>query len=299
MKYITFKEELVRILERKTGGRVDISKVEKNNGVTLEAVTIQTDPGLITPLIYLKGFYEEYEKGRTLEEIAGHIIRLGSGNTGEGLNWLARNFSDYEAVRDNISYRLVNYEKNAGLLQNMPHRRFLDLAIVYQAVSFDKEAGTGSILINQEQAESWGVTEETLNWLAQENTPKLFPAEVDSVGGILRRMGVECGFSGEELEEIGGRGLPLYTLTNTHRYMGAVCILYPDILQKISEIMKSDLFILPSSVHETLILPDDGIHTVGELKEMVHEVNVTQVAEEEFLSDGVYRYENGRGLQLM
>ena len=299
MKYEFFKKELIRILERKTGSRIDISKVEKNNGVILDAITVQSGPGLITPLIYLKGFYEEYEKGRTLEEIAGHIIRLDSGNTGEGLNWLAQNFSDYEAIRDNISYRLVNYEKNAGLLQNMPHRRFLDLAIVYQAVSFDKEAGTGSILINREQAESWGVTEQALYRLARENTPKLFPAEVDSVGGILHRMGVECGFSGEELKQLDGRGLPLYTLTNTHRYMGAACILYPDTLQKIAEVMKSDLFILPSSVHETLILPDNGMYTSDGLKEMVHEVNVTQVAEEEVLSDNVYWYENGRGLQLV
>ena len=298
MTFEQFKEEAAKRLGSQTKNKVIIGKVEKNNGAALEAVTIEKGDGSLSPVIYLEGFYRELKEGRPFDEIIRQILQLGEMDPGDSLNWLADNIPCFEAVRGKISYRLIHYEKNAGRLKGMPHRRFLDLAVVYQVVCIDSGFGVGAVLINWNHADAWGVTEEELYRLAEENSPKLLPAEIGSVGDILRKMGMECGFREEELELPGG-GVPLYTLTNTQKYMGAACILYPDIVRRISDVLGCSLFILPSSVHEMLILPDNGMHTADALREMVCEVNQTQVAEEEILSYGVYWYEQGKGIQLV
>ena len=85
--------------------------------------------------------------------------------------------------------------------------------------------------------------------------------------------------------------VPMKVLTNDKRIQGAACVLYPGILEKISEESRKNLFVLPSSVHEVILLEDTGEENPEDLKRMIYEVNRTNVAAEEVLSDSLYYYD--------
>ena len=85
-------------------------------------------------------------------------------------------------------------------------------------------------------------------------------------------------------------GLKLYLLTNQMGYNGAAAILYEGVLKNFAEEVGKDLILLPSSIHEVLLLPDNGDSDYEALSALVREVNEAQVRREEWLSDHVYRY---------
>ena len=82
----------------------------------------------------------------------------------------------------------------------------------------------------------------------------------------------------------------MFVLTNDTKVNGAAAILNDDIRQEIAEKV-GDFYMLPSSIHETLIIPKDAGMEFKELEQMVQEVNQTQVAPGERLSDHVYEYD--------
>ena len=120
--------------------------------------------------------------------------------------------------------------------------------------------------------------------LADINTPKLFPAYCRDILDILKEMGMKT-------EQLSKQKIPLRVLTNDRRIQGAACVLYPGMLEKISEASQKNLFILPSSVHEVILLEETGEEEPAELRRMISEVNHTQVAVEEVLSDNLYYYD--------
>ena len=81
-------------------------------------------------------------------------------------------------------------------------------------------------------------------------------------------------------------------ITNVQGINGAAALFYPDQMDKIAEGLGGDYFILPSSVHETLVVPDDGKMSFLELRSMVTEINATQVRSSERLTDEVYHYDS-------
>ena len=134
----------------------------------------------------------------------------------------------------------------------------------------------------QEYMKVWNITLPQIYEQAKRNTPKLLPYVLQT---MLEVLGEFC----DALDTNGA--LPMYVLTNQLKMNGAACILYPDALRECSQKMGSDLLILPSSIHEVILLPDDGSSNREELREMVDEINRTQLEVEEVLSAQVYRYE--------
>ena len=299
MDYLQFKEELTQKLEERTGIQVISRKITKNNNVILDSVTMQEEDTKVAPTIYLDPFYEDFQQGKTMDEIMAEIIRLDEENRNSDFEEVVSDFLCFDKMKSRISYKLVNYEKNAEILQKIPHRRFLDLAVVYMVVDFDSKNGMATILINQFHADVWNVTEEVLYQLAKENTPRLLPYEIRNIQTILKEMAILTDFSDEKLDGLANEYVPMYVLTNVYKNMGAACILYDGVLEEIAKTIDGDFYILPSSVHETIILKDDGRSGAGYFRQMVKEVNSTQVSEEEILADSVYEYRQCTGLKIL
>lgn len=98
----------------------------------------------------------------------------------------------------------------------------------------------------------------------------------------------------EMVYELENRMLPhIYVLSNTYGITGAAVLLYPEELEKMSELLQSDLIILPSSVHEVLVVEDDGHIELSVYLNMVRSVNQEDVPEEDILSDNIYVYRRG------
>ena len=271
-----------------TGYRVEMKEVRKNNSVVLHGLMILAQGRNVAPTIYLEGFLEAYEAGMPYEAILRKILDAYRNNVpAEGVNMDF--FRSFDKVRDRICYRLIGKRENEELLEEIPYIDFLDLAICFYYAYQDDDLGHGSILIYNSHMEMWDTCTAELFGLAKRNTPKLFPWRCCSLDeAIAEVMGESVGQAdGEPLLEI-----PLKALSNTIRVNGAACILYPGVLEELARQEGCGLYIIPSSIHEVLLLPATYTRmSANELKQMIMDVNSTQVAPEEVLSDTLYYYD--------
>ena len=195
-------------------------------------------------------------------------------------------YADFGKVKQHLACRVINREKNRELLKTVPYRIFLDLAIVTYYYFEDSCLGTGTILVYSSHCKNWGITEEELFACARENTLHIQPEEFLSMDGVLEKF-QGCGEAKAETENV----LPMYVLTNKTNYFGAASLLFDSVLQDIADKLEDDFWILPSSIHECIIIPAESAMPKEEMQEMVREINRNEVAAEDFLSDEIYRYQ--------
>lgn len=285
---LVFAEKVCKAVSMKLGDgyQIKLQEVTKNNGVILQGLVILAENRNVSPTIYLNSFLNAYESGMPLAEIVRRILQIyREDSPREDVDMSF--FREYGRVKDRICYKLLNREKNRVLLERAPHIDFLDLSICFYYAYNGSVLGTGSILIHNNHMDMWACTTTDLLKAAQENTPRIFPWEIRSMEELLMELaGAELG---EGLPP--GQDLPMYVLSNSQRVQGAACILYPGLLDHLAKEMKSSFYILPSSVHETILLRDGGIEDTEALRNMVAEVNATQVEPEELLSDNLYYYD--------
>lgn len=265
--------------------RVELREVRKNNGVVLHGLLILNNTENIIPTIYLETFHMAYEEGVPLGEVLRRILEIYREETpGENINMDF--FRHFCSVKDRICYRLIRRQGNEELLEDIPYVEFLDLAICFYYAYSGRVLGEGTILIHNSHMEMWGVNTRELMRLATENTPRLFPGKLSPMTEVLK-----------EVMDVGGKSdfeqeIPMTVLTNVRRTQGAACILYPGMLERIAEKTGKSFYIIPSSIHEVILLEKTGEEVPAELKEMICEVNKTQVAAEEVLSDNLYFYDD-------
>lgn len=285
---MNYEEFICRIqaeVKEKIGdkARVERRRITKNNGVELEGITITEEGEKISPMIYLEEYFHIYERGGQIFRIAEDILRMYE-KSRESIPKAPDFYTNFEKVKPRLACKLVNYERNAKQLTRVPHVRCLDLALVFYYVLEEEELGKGTILIYNSHLNMWGVTREQLYETARRNTPGLLPYELKGMRELLED-------TIENAEDLSEEELPMYVLSNRERYFGAVNLIYDSILSEIGRKIGDDFYILPSSVHECIIVPAGAKAAKEELANMVWDINRTQVLPEEVLSDNVYFYE--------
>lgn len=291
-----FAEMVSRAVSEELGSscQVKLQEVIKNNGVILQGLVILAKEQNISPTIYLNSFLDAYEAGVPLVGIVTRILEIYKEDLPES-NINMEFFREFEKVRPRICYKIVNHGRNRGLLERIPHIDFLDLSICFFYAYENEALGFGSILIYNSHMEMWNCSTETLLKLAQENTKRLFPWKTYDMGELLREL-IECealgrGKLSEEGQESPDEECPMQVLTNTRRIHGATCMIYPGLLNSMAKEMDENLYILPSSIHEVILMPESAVDDPEVLRDMVREVNATQVEPEEILSDNLYFYQ--------
>lgn len=271
---------LSRELEKRAGENVDISirDVRKNNGVCKKACTVRYNDAQIAPTVYLDQYYDHYLHGEAVADSAENILRYCKCQTPE-VTFPENFFKDYSTVRDRLGIKLIGKKQNMAYLQDVPHIDFGDLAGVFFYLLEDPAFGNGMIMIRNSDLERWRMSAEQLYKEALENCPRMLPPVFRSLSDVL------------DVLQPAGEG-ELYLLTNEAALYGAAVILYPGLLQELADFIGGNYYVLPSSVHEVILLPDKGEEAEG-LLEIVAEINHTQVAEEEILIDAVYKYTCG------
>ena len=295
---------------------ISVQSVTKNNGIILQGIVITVKDNHVAPTIYVDGFYREYKNGRSLGTIVSEIISIYEKNQ-IGDNVDMNFFLNYETVKQTIMFKLINYQKNEELLKNVPHIKYLDLAIVFYSLLLNDTFGSATILIHNSHLKLWNITQEELYQTAMENTPKVLKPKIHNMEEIMREMlldnlkrefleseGEEQKDADEEMFENAvdkmmesictDKEIPMYVLSNQTKLNGASCILYQNTIKEFAQKKGDDFYILPSSIHEVILVPVKECKDPGRLPAMVREVNETQVMDEEVLSDGVYYYSCGR-----
>ena len=288
MEISTFKVKVQKAVREVLGQEytVELREVQKNNGVLLQGLTIRRGQDNVTPTIYLNSFWEAYEGGVTFADIIRKIVSIYR-EDGISRKIDVSFFRDFEKVKDRLCFRLVNREKNRELLEKVPYIPILDLAICFYYAFDGGGVENGMIPIYRSHLEAWKVTDRELLEYAVKNTPRLFPVETIPMEKVLEDMLRELP---EEMREDILRKISMVILTNSRKTYGACSILYPGVLEQMAERMGGDFYMIPSSVHEFLLMPREQERGEAELKAMIAEVNTTELSPEEVLSDRLYLY---------
>lgn len=290
MNYSSFCDYLFASLMNQLDQSATITRetIRKNNNVSLDAFIIHLPGTGSAPVIYLQPLYKSYQTGSSINKIS-HLIIARLKKEIPLSQELLQNVQTFDMARDKIVFRLVSKTANDALLKEIPWIPFLDLAIIFYLHLGIKEDKQISSVIHNHQAKSWNLSPKDLYELAKENTPRIYPAAVDCLEHLL------FGWDDEEdcIKPCDTPIPPLYVLTNQIGINGASCILYDGIIKDFADRIGSDLVILPSSIHEVLLLPDSHTQKYGELRQMVRNVNAEELPKEDFLSDELYLYRRG------
>ena len=290
-----FRKLVVARLDNRFHGEKElrVQSIPKNNGIMLTGLAIIKNGETVSPVIYLEDYFERYEEGISMETIVNEIYDMF--NTFENPDFPVDMLKDFKSLKDKVFYRLVNYERNREILKIMPYVSYLDLAVTFHVMVEQNESGQFMTQIENKHMEFWGTDIKTLYALAEENTPRLFPGNIESMSDIMKEIAREhmgdSYIKGFIKDMISAQETnPLYVLNNNSGVYGASAILYKDVLKDFADSLKRDLVILPSSIHETLLIPYDKNMEMEELREMVSTINKQEVPESDVLSDNVYVY---------
>lgn len=284
MNFEEFKawvKENITSKDWKETSQVEISVVKKNNGVSKAGLSIREDEHDVSPLLYLDDYYIHYQNGELLENIIRNI-RADYDKKVQMAAVKIPNLQEFENIRGRVIYRLVNYEKNKEILEDCPHIRLYDLAVTFRWVARIDDIGVSTSLITNKQVKEWGVSVNDLVLAARQNTPRLFPAQIIDMEEMLAGMVSFILYPST---------IPMYILTNKQELNGASALLYGDILKDFANKKGADMYILPSSIHEVIMVPADRINDPTKLLSIVHDANTTVVSIGDVLSDSVYYYD--------
>lgn len=272
-----------RVKQQMTGGMTAcIRSATKNNGKKRIGIMISEEGSNISPTIYLEEYFEQFQKHKSIDAVVKNILRLYEEVRVEH-TWEMSMLQNFSKTRQKIVYKLIGEEENKELLKTIPHVRYLDLAIVFYILLDISESGTAVILITNDIMKRWNIEKEMLYSIAHQNTKKLLPAEFQTMRSVMAEL-----LGKESVAEEGEDSM--YILTNDLRSFGAACILYDEVLEHIGKQLGENYYVLPSSVHEVIIVPESKSPNRVELEEMIEEINDTQVEEEEILSYRAYYF---------
>lgn len=296
---------------------VKIHKVLKNNDIELDALTVLNQASNVSPTIYLNSYYEDLQNGMEIGEIINEIYQLYEEHSNK-LHFDVDIFKDFEKIRGRIAYKLINTKSNMKLLTDIPSVPFLDLSIVFYCLLDNDYLGSATALIHNIHKDMWDISTEELYEIAKQNTPKILQYELKNMNELIREILVDdlqktiyerddrydenCKMPGPEevadglLKDISSarEQISMYVLTNKQRTNGAACMLYENVMEEFAWSVGEDLFVLPSSVHEVILVPAVRGINEEELTQMVREVNSEELDEIDILSDHVYFYSKVR-----
>ena len=256
----------------------------KNNSVKMSGILITKEGVNAAPTIYMENYYLDYLKGMDVSEIGDKVIAVYR-ETSLSENIDMGFFNDYEQVREHLFIKVVNLEKNRELLQEVPYEEYLDLAITVYCKVKNKLVGNGSILIKNSHLSLWNVDAKKVLEDALENSKNREKMKVRHIFEMLRSIGPCCVKSIPLCEE----DLSMYVVTTNDGYYGALYMALPSRLKEMSEIIGGNFYIIPSSVHELIIISSE-CGDFDSLSTMIREVNETAVGREEVLADHPYYY---------
>ncbi|MCM1236941.1 MAG: DUF5688 family protein [Ruminococcus flavefaciens] len=290
MEILEFTEALAKGMQKELGEdyHAEVKEVLKNNSIVQYGIVVGRKDAEVLPCMYADELYERFSAGRTtVEEGIKELVRAYR-NRDMPESFSVDGFKDYEKIRPKIRGKLINTEKNRELLQKIPHRKFLDLSLVYRVYMGVEEIGELNLCVQNSHLEMWGIGEEELFEAVRdymEHTDEILLKNMeDMIQEIL----------GEEITELEPSKTPVYILSTTDQIFGAVCMASRRIMEMAADTLGGDFTIIPSSVHELLLLPDASSRICAEhLRNMIQEVNHTKLMPSEVLSGHAYHYSRG------
>lgn len=292
-----FAKKLIKYLEGKLHKdiKVDFQRIIKTNDVLMHSITMRKEEEAGAKNYYIEELYPMYMSGKTIEEIGDYLIEnreIDSEQLSASEDLITK-MLDYEYMLDGHLYvRLMNRERSKKFLEGKAYIEWLDLAIVFYNLVSMNEYGISSIAVPENVAVMWGKPLESVLIDALEVMQKTFPIQRLNLQQMIEELSGDNLFAGMMNPPEVSSGWDILVQTNEVKINGAATILYKDCLKEIAVNNNvEEIFIIPSSVHECMLLIDRDRSASGEdLVSMIRQVNITAVNPEEVLSDNLYIY---------
>ncbi|MCD8153394.1 MAG: DUF5688 family protein [Clostridiales bacterium] len=263
-------------------------QISKLQGESYEGFTVRSEGSMTGVVLNMKAMYERLEGGTDYNQILSDMLDIVDDNSTSVPHGIVDFLSDYSQVKENLTVDLVGQAQNEDRLSDIPHYDMEDLSLIYRVDVSDRvenDGGRATVLVTNQMLERYGVTPEQLHQDALKNASDREPFMISGMGMVLGGLiGMPQSKADEEPS--------LFVASNANMMFGASAIAYPGFMDKAAEKVQGDFYVLPSSVHEVLLLKDNGKTDYRDLEAMVSDINMAQVAPEERLSDRVYHYDS-------
>lgn len=294
-EYNVFINKIIIGVEEKLGKGYEVKteRILKNNSCEYQSLLIcnvgsGNEECRVSPAIRMDCWYDLYKEGFCMERIIDEILAAYDKGIKEA-ETIKGMCCDGENIASHIFFKVINASRNTEILNNSPHVLFEDLAVTFHYMCSNDGSMLQSFRVTEKIAKEWGMSADDLMGYAMKNAPVMFPEKFMNMESVVNDLCMvrgesECDDSSSKIE------IPMYVLTNESGFNGASAILYSKNLEKLAERYNSNLYILPSSIHEVILLPQCEYDDIKGLRELVKEVNENHVELIERLSDNVYLY---------
>jgi len=293
--YLEFLDLIADCVTTAYHGKITVerSTSNKNNGVKMTGLMLKKEGDSIAPNFYLEQQYFEWRSGKKeLYDIVSWLCYAYEEERNKNCNLAERIRMEWEALCPGVFLRLVNRKKNEELLKTVPYEEFMDLALIYYYLIELPDETTCTMILNKHHMELLGITQEELHRTAFENTKRLCPVKLSKMEDIVLRLGERMGIPEHELAQgVADNYFTMYVLSNRRGLFGAVSMIFSEVLENFAGQVEKSFYVLPSSIHEVILVPDNGGFSPERFAEIVCEVNKTHVEAIDFLSDSVYFFD--------
>lgn len=290
-EYVAFLKDVAEHVEHYYEGQVkgEVVTSIKNNQVAVTGLLLKGADKQIAPSFYLENQFVDWMQGKlTMGEVLNGLYRVYEEELEKNCH-LAQEISfEWQNFRERVFPKLINREKNQDILREIPYQEFLDLAVVYYYTVSISEGIVGTMMIKLEHMGVLGITMEELHEAAISNYHNNQSVRFRSMDDILLNLGGKFGMTLEVLRE---RPVYMCVLTNSRGLYGAVSLYFKGELAWFARQVGRSFYVLPSSIHEVILVPEYDSVSVEYFSQMVKEINETQVDATEVLSDSVYYYD--------
>ena len=292
-----FAEGVAKDIRNYLNADFQVVQKNKNNGVQLIGVQVNLPGKDLSPIIYVEQFFDEIRQGEPVDEVMNRFARCIEKSGRAPFMDSGIDLMNYDSLKEHLAIKLVNTQTNRKMLQEMPHENIEDLSVIcYVDFPVDSREGKATMEVRNQYLSIWNIDEKALFQQARANTQPINTPVLQTMFGTWKSLFDEdaCvkNLLDENTTEFGlSSHETAYILTNMEMKYGAAMITQPEVLNKLEQLFPEGFYVLPSSVHEVLIVPDNGEMELKMLGEMVREVNKNEVERQEVLSDRVYSYD--------
>lgn len=302
MNYEKFKSDLKNLLEIELANRsIDVEEMHEENiekmNESYDAIVIKPAGASVATIIHLKEAFEAFKSGTELREMI-----LGAREEDAELKAMVKSiademenepqfdmsiFDDYKQVKSRLSMQIVSAKRNAELLDDVPHERIEDMAVVYRILMTQPGSGNETVttLVTNKMLKKYGITDSQLKKDAMRNAPNIKPVKIRDMSETIKDFDLELA------PDVSVEDGKIFVASVADNVYGAAVIAYPNFLNTIAAMLRSDFFVLPCSIHEVILIKDDGDMDPDDLKNLVTAVNAAQVDPSDQLTDNVYHYD--------
>lgn len=289
MDFNEFQNQILQeAKDRMWGVQVEIRPVEKLQGESYTGLSIQPNDSPMAATLNLDTVYNQMvDQEKSFQEVADDLITHAADIIVDMPKIDVNDITNYDQMKNTLVVQVIPTDRNAEMLADIPHKNIEDMSLVYRMQIDQNENGTSSVLITNAMLENYGVTVDQLHQDAMDAAVINNPATFRSMQEVLSDL---MGMPADLMPPMDGPQMYVASVENSLN--GAGVIAYPDFMNQVAEQVGGDFFVLPSSVHEVLVVPDDGSIDRHDLESMVREVNASEVLPKDQLSDNVYHYDS-------